>query len=238
MKVWRDEKNLHTSTRPHVHTSTLPYLSATIIHSHIDEGTMPSKVQSILLGGVSMGVAVAIFNFIPVVGGVLCCVAVIGAGVLAVWHYTNTYHLTITGGAGAGMGVLAAIVAAVVSSLLNALFTLVGLAPGWGEMREQMMEGMQRGAGDPEQMETFRQLFESVWFVPGIILCSIVIYALLGAIGGAIGAASFKQGGDTPAAETPPDRSPLPDRTPPDPSPPPDDRDVPPEQRTPPPPAR
>lgn len=170
---------------------------------------MPSKTQSILIGGVSMAVAAALLGLVPVVGGCLTCVAVLGAGLVAVWHYTETYNLTITGGTGAGMGLAAAVVLGLVDLLIGFVLAAVGLQPGFGEGRQAALQGLQNSGLEPEQLEQARQIVESPLFVPGIIACTLLVYALLGAIGGAIGAASFKKGGDAPAATTAPRSEPA-----------------------------
>ncbi len=161
---------------------------------------MPSKLQSILLGGATMGIAAAVFGLFPTVGACLGCLAFIGAGLLAVWHYTTTYALTITGGTGASMGAGAGVVGAVASSIIQALMALVGLAPSWADIQGEMMRGMEEGGVPPEQMETWRQVLESPLSIVGFVLCGLLLYAVLGAVGGAIGASVFKKGGETPAA--------------------------------------
>lgn len=163
---------------------------------------MPSKTQSILIAGVSMAVVAALVGFFPVVGGCLTCVAVLAAGLIAVWHYTDTYNLTITGGTGAGMGAAAGAVMTVVGILLGLVLAVLGLQPGFGEGRRQALQGLEDSGLDPEQLDQFSGIIESAAFPLVIVACTLVVYLILGAIGGAIGAAVFKKGGDAPSATT------------------------------------
>lgn len=154
---------------------------------------MPSKTQSILLAGVAIGVAAALFAIIPVAGGCLACIAYLGGGVLAVWHYTNTHQLTLSGGQGAGLGALAAVTAGIVATLLGYLFSAIGLTPSFQEMMQQQFAA---GNMDPAQRDQILALFESPLVIAGMILLGLIINAIIGAIGGAIGASLFKKGRD------------------------------------------
>lgn len=124
-------------------------------------------------------------------GACLVCIACLGAGVLAVWHYTDRHDLTIKGGAGAGLGALAGIVAAIVGSLLQFLLDALGLIPDW---RTMMRQGLEESQMDPQQMDQIMEMVSSPLAMVAIILISLVIYAILGAVGGAIGASMFKRG--------------------------------------------
>lgn len=155
---------------------------------------MPSRAQSVLIGGVVIGVAIAILDFVPFLGQCLACLAIVGAGVLAVWHYTSTYNLTITGGTGAGMGALAAIVAAIVDGLFGFVFAALGLTISPQEAMRRSVDQMREGGMSPEQVEAVQQFVESPLFLPSVMFCAIVIYALLGAIGGAVGASIYQKG--------------------------------------------
>ena len=159
---------------------------------------MPSKSQSILLGGVAMGVVAAALSLVPIAGSCLSCIAILGAGALAVWHYTDTYDLTLTGGRGAGMGALAGIVAAIASSLLGFLLVTIGVAP---DPMEAMQAAQANGQEMPEWLLDFYS--GSTFYVVGLVI-SVVVGATAGAIGGAIGAAVFKKGGETPTTTPPP----------------------------------
>lgn len=155
---------------------------------------MPDKTQSILLAGISVGIAAAVLALIPSIGGCIACLAYLAAGVVAVWHYTDRHQLTVRGGPGAGLGALAGIAAGIVAFLLQLLFQSVGLMPNWRVAMEQQFE---RSGMDPAQIEEITQMFSSPLVMIGIILAGLVIDAALGAIGGAIGASMFKRGPET-----------------------------------------
>ena len=151
---------------------------------------MPNKSQSILLAGAAIGVTAAILGLIPAIGSCLACVAYICAGVLAVWHYTDRHHLTLKGGQGAGIGALAGIVAMAVASILGFLFMAIGLTP---PIRQVIEEQLDASGMDPAQAEQIMEMTSSPLFIVGVFLVALVIYAILGAIGGAIGASVFKK---------------------------------------------
>ena len=145
-----------------------------------------------------MGVVAALVSLVPVAGSCLSCIAVLGAGALAVWHYTDTYDLTLTGGSGAGMGALAGLVAGIASSLLSFLLVAVGVAPDPMAALEAAQAG---GAEMPQWLLDFYS--GSTFYVVALVI-GLVIGAIAGAIGGAIGAAVFKKGGETPTTTPPP----------------------------------
>lgn len=153
---------------------------------------MSTKSQSIFLAGAAIGVLAAILGLIPAVGGCLACIAYIGAGVLAVWHYTDRHQLTLKGGQGAGMGALAGIVAMAVASILSFLFMAFGLTP---PLRQLIEDQLDSSGMDPAQIEQIMEMTSSPLFIIGVFLVALVIYAILGAIGGAIGASVFKKHG-------------------------------------------
>ncbi|MEM8488995.1 MAG: hypothetical protein AAF564_25845 [Bacteroidota bacterium] len=157
---------------------------------------MPSKTQSIILGGAIVGVLSPLIGLIPVVGGCISCLGYTIAGVVAVWHYTSTHELTIAGGSGAGMGALAGIVTALVGGLVSYVLIALDVAPGM----EQVMEGFaESGALDDEQLEDIADFIFSPVAYLAFMGVGAIIGAILGAIGGAIGASVFKKGGEFPS---------------------------------------
>ncbi len=154
---------------------------------------MPNKSQSIFLAGAAIGVLAAILGLIPAIGSCLACIAYICAGVLAVWHYTDRHQLTVKGGQGAGMGALAGIVAMAVASIISFLFMAIGLTP---PLRQLIEDQLDSSGMDPAQAEQIMEMTSSPLFIIGVFLVALVIYAILGAIGGAIGASVFKKGND------------------------------------------
>lgn len=154
---------------------------------------MPGKSQSVLLAGIAVGVIVSLFSFVPTFGGCLGCIAYLVAGGLAVWHYANTYELTVPSGAGAGMGALSGVLAGIVSSLIGWLFQIAGLRPG---LEDQMMRALENSNMSPEQLDQFRTMVSSPLFWVVMICMGLLFGAILGAIGGAIGSSMFKRGAD------------------------------------------
>lgn len=157
---------------------------------------MPSKTQSILLGGAICGVVLTLVARIPVVGGCIGCLGYIIAGLVVVWHYTNTHALTIEGGSGAGMGALGGIVAALVGSVVSYAMISLGLAPGMDAMLQEMYNA---GTMPEEQLEAIAEFMDSPLAIVVFVAAGMLIGAILGAIGGAIGASVFKKGGEFPA---------------------------------------
>ncbi|ACY48804.1 hypothetical protein [Rhodothermus marinus] len=151
---------------------------------------MQEKLPSILLGGAVVGVANVLIAQIPVVGGCLACLLYIGAGMLAVWHYTNAYRVTLPGGQGAVMGLLAGIVAALTSGVLSILLIRIGVLP---DPIAAMEASGQLSQMPPEQAEMTVRVVRMLTGPLGLLI-GAVIGGLIGLIGGVIGAATFKKG--------------------------------------------
>jgi len=151
---------------------------------------MKEKLPSILLGGAVVGVANVPVSQIPVVGGCLACLLYIGAGMLAVWHYTNTHRVTLPGGQGAAMGLLAGIVAALLGGVLAILLIQLGVLP---DPIAAMEASGQLSQMPPEQAEMALRIAR-MFAGPLGLLIGAVIGGLIGLIGGVIGAATFKKG--------------------------------------------
>ena len=160
---------------------------------------MPSKTQSILLGSLVAGLlSTSYLGFI----NAFCCAGIIIGGLVAVWHYTNTYNLTILGGQGSAMGALAGVIGAVIGGLLTYVLELIGV-PG----TQEAVQGLFEGFMSPEQLEQMEAQQEASRGPAGMLISLVVgavLGAIFGAIGGAIGAAVFKKGGDTPPTTTDP----------------------------------
>lgn len=168
---------------------------------------MPSKTTSILLGGVAFGVFAVLLSLLSasgdpsgpmgMVAGCLSCLGYLAAGMLAVWHYTNTNQLTIPVGQGVGMGAMTGIVAAIVGVALTLLLRAVGVLPTVEDIMLQMEQSGTFDEMGDAQMEQTRGMMEMFngplgWGI------GVVLGAILGLIGGAIGASIFKKGGEAP----------------------------------------
>lgn len=155
---------------------------------------MSDKLPSILLGGAVIGVANVLISQIPVVGGCLACLLYLGAGMLAVWHYTNAHQVTLPGGQGALMGLLAGIVAAFIGGVLALLLIRLGILPDPVAVLEA---SGQLSEMPPEQAEMALRWVRAVSGPLGLVFGAI-IGGLIGLIGGVIGAATFKKGSEGP----------------------------------------
>lgn len=161
---------------------------------------MAGKWTSILIGALVATVALLISTAIAdptnPVGSIgssaICCLGVIAAGLVAVWHFTSTNEITITGGEGAGMGAAAGALSAILTGLLTYALIAAGLLPDPEVVMQEMLETM------PEDQRAMAERFGGVGSGPVGWLINAVIYAVVGAIGGAIGAAIFKKGGAAP----------------------------------------
>lgn len=151
----------------------------------------PSKLTSILIGGLAVGVLLTSYLAFSIV---LCCLPAIAGGMVAVWHYTSENELTIQGGEGAVMGIGALAVGFLLSFALNFVLELVGFPS-----LESIITGMMYNFFEGEALEAFEAQLaeqEEAGIGPIIIqaIINFVIMSIFAAIGGAIGAAAFKRG--------------------------------------------
>ena len=165
---------------------------------------MPSKTQSILLGAALYTVLSLITGFIALnsgqVGqsltGLLCCLVAIGSPMLAVWHYTNEYKLTLPAGPGAGMGALVVLIGGAVSYGIQRILQATGAFPTDEEIIERTRDQLAAQGLEPEQIEQFMGFAEMSSGVTGFLV-NLVVAIVIGAIGGILGAIIFKKGGST-----------------------------------------
>ena len=154
---------------------------------------MPSKTMSALVGGLAGGLLVTVIT-LPQndLLNCLACLMYAGCGLIAVWHYTDTNELTISGGEGVKLGALAGVVGGLVVGILAILFRAIGVLPGAEDIMREMEES---GALDQMgEMADFWISFIEFTAGPGSILIGIPIAAVISLAGGAIGAALFKKG--------------------------------------------
>lgn len=149
---------------------------------------MQKKLPSILLSGAVVAVANTLLgmlvmhfilqrSFMAVLISYTGCLVSIGAGLLAVWHYTTTYQETVPGRQGATLGFWAGASATLIGSGLSSLLEWMGLIP---DISSQISHNVPS--------------FAMHWsFQVLVFLSTVVVYALLGLIGGVIGAALFKR---------------------------------------------
>jgi hypothetical protein len=168
----------------------------------------PSMFMPALVGGAVAGVlsAVPFLNC-------LCCLWIIGGAVLAAYLLAKDSPAAMTAGDGAIVGIFTGIVAAVVDAVVSIPFQAINT-----QFVQRFMEGLAEYTEDmPQGWENFleRGAFEpsASMFMLGLLI-SVVIFSLLGALGGIIGMSIFgkkrvpKDQGVTDAPESPSDRQP------------------------------
>jgi hypothetical protein len=155
---------------------------------------MPDQKQSILLGAAVA--AVLSTSYLGLIN-CLCCAGVVIAGILTVWHYTDTNQVTVPAGRGAMMGLAAAALGAFVAIFLN--FVLIKMGVRADLMIQQLIIDRFGDAIPPEQVDQMRdQMERPVTFVSHLLsgLIGVLVSAIFGAVGGAIGASIFKKGSE------------------------------------------
>ena len=152
---------------------------------------MSPRQHSIFIGAVVTGIlSTSYLSFINTV----CCLGVIIGGVVAVQQYTSRVGRAIESGDGAVIGALAGVGGAVLGAFFDAALRPVNLdstsiSQGMMEQWMQNMEGQQ--GMSPEMMQQFQGGDGGIMmFVVGLGF-SVVLYAICGAIGGALGTAFF-----------------------------------------------
>lgn len=157
---------------------------------------MPSKQQSIILGGVVAGLLST--SYLGLIN-LLCCAGVIIGALVAVWHYTDTHGLTIPAGQGAVIGLLAGLVGTVISLILNYILIEMGIRSD--QAITQFILNTFGSNMPPEQYDAMVEqmnadLTLSAYLANGLF--AAVVSLVFGAIGGAIGASVFKKGEESP----------------------------------------
>ena len=155
---------------------------------------MTTRQKSILAGALITGIlSTSYFNFV----NTICCLGVMLGGAAAVQQYTSQSGTAVESGDGAIMGALAGAAGAVFASIFEAILRPVGLDSqtiSQNMMDEWMrgMEGMEGQPGmSPEMMEQMQSGDMGIVFILLGTAVTMVIYAIFGAIGGAIGTSLF-----------------------------------------------
>ncbi|WP_263786116.1 hypothetical protein [Salinibacter grassmerensis] len=152
---------------------------------------MTPRQQSILVGAVVTGIlSTSYLNFI----NTICCLGVIVGGIVATQQFTSRTDQAIEAGEGAVVGALAGAGGAILGSIFDAMLRPLGLDSD-SISRDAMKQFMQRMEGQqgmsPEMMQQFQSEGGGIMmFLVGLGF-SIVLYAIFGAIGGALGTAFF-----------------------------------------------
>lgn len=154
---------------------------------------MQNKWPSILIGALAYALLSIAFSFLGLTGiaASVGCLIILTSGLVAVWHYTNTYQATLSLGEGAGMGALSGLIGALIGGAVGLLLISAGIMPDpMVAAREQMMnQGM--SAEEVEQAMAFTESLSNPFI--GLIF-GAVFGAIFGALGGLLGAVFFKKG--------------------------------------------
>jgi len=134
--------------------------------------------------GVAGGVA-GIASSLPIIGLLNCllCAWLWIGGAGAVWLYNNRESTSLQGSQGALVGAVAGVVASLVAGLLGLLLGGFGVAA--------------QSLSDPE-IQQYLDQFGGEAAVVGVLtsfglICSLLLYAGFGALGGLVGSAIFKK---------------------------------------------
>jgi hypothetical protein len=158
---------------------------------------MSTKQNAILVGGLVGGV----LSTSPLSAiNCLCCLGVILGALAGVWYYTNEENTSIEAGDGALLGAGSGVAATLVSLVLTLVLSSIGLVPG---TEEQLQAAMQQEGMTPDAREMLKNIAEFAASTVGMIVltgATALVYAIFGALGGAIGASIFGDDGAEDAA--------------------------------------
>ncbi len=144
----------------------------------------PGMFVPALIGGAFAGILTAI----PFIN-CLCCLWIIGGGMLAAYFLTKDSPIVLSVGDGAIAGVFAGIIGAVVDFLIS-----IPLAPINNAFFQSMFERLSEYMGEmPEGWEGwFEGDFEtSIPFILLGLVINVVVFSIMGALGGIIGMSLF-----------------------------------------------
>ena len=153
---------------------------------------MPSKQQSIILGGVVVGLLST--SYLGMIN-LLCCAGVLAGSLIAVWHYTTNNELTLRSGQGVSLGVMAALLGWAIAFVVN--FALIKAGVRSDLAISQFILDRFGDSMPPESVDQMIDQMEqpiTLGMYAINSLLGVVFSVIFGAIGGAIGAAVFKNG--------------------------------------------
>jgi hypothetical protein len=150
------------------------------------------KLQPAIFGGLFIGV----LSTLPIIslGNCLCCMWVLGGGVLAVYLMQQNHPYQVTAADGALVGLLAGLVGGLVSGLL-----LIPVMMAFGPFQQRLIERII--ASNPDVPEQTRDLIQRMAAGGAIVSVAVVIKvvfgifidAVFGMLGGLLGVAIFKK---------------------------------------------
>lgn len=145
----------------------------------------PGMFVPALIGGVIAGV----LSGIPIIN-CLCCLWIIGGGILAAYFLTKESKVVLTAGDGTIVGIFTGIIAAIVDVIVDIPFRAVNekIVQGIMDRFSQYYEDIPSGWGSWMDGGDFEGSI--VWSILGLMV-SVVIFSALGALGGIIGISIF-----------------------------------------------
>lgn len=182
-----------------------------------------SMLKPVLIAGVLVGIcsALPLINYVNCV----CCAWVVGGGILASYLYIKDSIVAVTLGRGVLLGFLSGAVGAVVTTLFSIPLQLVLSGMGM-DMAEQLREALDSVPElAPEARDALAAIFtESGALSAGFLMLTgfinLIVFSLVGMLGGAIGVAIFEKRKPGPDYTAPPNISPPTPSEPPPPPPP------------------
>lgn len=150
---------------------------------------MTIRQRSILVGAVVTGIlSTSYLNFI----NTACCLGVIIGAIVTVQQFTAESGTGLEAGDGAVLGALTGAGGAVLGAIFDAVLRPLGLDSNTisQDMMKGMMENMEGQQMSPEMMQQMQGGGGLVMTLIGLGF-TMVLYAIFGAIGGAIGTALF-----------------------------------------------
>jgi len=147
----------------------------------------PGMLVPALVGGAVAG----ILSAVPFLN-CLCCLWIIGGAVLAAYLLAKDSPVALTAGDGAILGIFTGIVGAIIDAVVSIPFQAIN-----SQFVQRFMEGLAEYTEDmPQGWEKFLEkgAFEpsAAMFMIGLLI-SVVIFSLLGALGGIIGMSIFRK---------------------------------------------
>ncbi len=161
---------------------------------------MSSKLPSAIYGAVAAVVLATLFQLLQIHVhnnfGILFCLSYLVCGLVAVWHYTGEYSVTLPGKDGVLLGTLSGAFAAFLGHLLGYLLMVLNVLPD----KEEAIEGTiaqlhASGNASEEAIQGTIQYMEFIYGMEGLLAFS-ALFVLFGLIGGAVGRAIWKRGED------------------------------------------
>lgn len=154
----------------------------------------PRMLMPALIGGILSGVLSAI-PFISC----LCCLWIIGGGLLAAYLLSKDSPVSLTTGDGAIVGVFAGIIGSILNTIVNIPFSAIMRN---NEIIRALLDKVREYVQDlPAGMEglfesgPFNGSFSIAWTLLGLVF-SMVIFSAFSALGGIIGVSIFKKKSD------------------------------------------